>query len=49
MNIPKILAPAGFFASLRSALKAGCDAVYFGVGDFNMRATASVNFSEGSM
>ena len=46
MNIPKILAPAGSFASLRTALDAGCDAVYFGVGDFNMRATASTNFAE---
>jgi len=46
MNIPKILAPAGSFASLRTALEAGCDAVYFGVGDFNMRATASINFAE---
>ncbi len=46
MNIPKILAPAGSFASLRAALEAGCDAVYFGVGDFNMRATASVNFAK---
>lgn len=45
MKIPKILAPAGSFAALRCALDAGCDAVYFGVGDFNMRATASVNFA----
>jgi putative protease len=46
MKIPKILAPAGSFASLQTALKAGCDSVYFGIGDFNMRATASVNFKE---
>jgi putative protease len=38
---PEILAPAGDFACLGSAIKAGCDAVYFGLaGAFNMRAGA---------
>ncbi len=38
---PEILAPAGDFAGLGAAIKAGCDAVYFGVaGAFNMRAGA---------
>jgi putative protease len=40
----KILAPAGNWASLRTAVKAGADSVYFGIADFNMRATASKNF-----
>lgn len=38
---PEILAPAGDFACLGAAIKAGCDAVYFGIaGAFNMRAGA---------
>lgn len=41
----EILAPAGSFASLRATLGAGADAIYFGIADFNMRATASVNFA----
>ena len=41
---PKILAPVGDFLSLRAALDAGCDEVYFGVRGLNMRAGAR-NFS----
>lgn len=41
----EILAPAGSFESLRSAINAGCDSVFFGIADFNMRATAANNFS----
>jgi len=39
---PKIelLAPAGDFKCLTAAINAGCDAVYFGLQDFNMRARA---------
>lgn len=40
----ELLAPAGSFASLQAAIDAGADAIYFGISDFNMRATASVNF-----
>ncbi len=40
----KILAPAGDWSSLRTAVKAGADSVYFGIADFNTRATASRNF-----
>jgi len=36
----ELLAPAGNFKCLITAISAGCDAVYFGVQDFNMRATA---------
>ena len=41
---PEILAPAGDFTCLAAALQAGADAVYLGLGGFNMRARASVNF-----
>ena len=41
----EILAPAGSFAALRAAINAGCDAVYFGLADLNMRATAAANFT----
>jgi len=39
-----LLAPAGSWESLSAALKAGADAVYFGVGKINMRARAANNF-----
>ena len=42
---PEILAPAGDFVSLTAAIQAGADAVYFGLGSFNMRARSSANFS----
>lgn len=41
---PEILAPAGDFVALRAALAAGADAVYLGLGSFNMRQRASANF-----
>lgn len=40
----EILAPAGSFDSLHAAINAGADAIYFGVEDMNMRATAAANF-----
>ena len=40
----ELLSPAGSFASLRAAIDAGADAVYFGIKDFNMRMSAE-NFS----
>ncbi len=40
---PELLAPASSFAMLESAIKAGADAVYFGVSGKNMRAK-EVNF-----
>ena len=43
---PEILAPAGDFTCLQAALDAGADAVYFGLGTFNMRARSGVNFKE---
>jgi putative protease len=46
MRRPEILAPAGDFVCLQAALDAGADAVYFGLGTFNMRARSGVNFKE---
>ncbi|MFC1780443.1 peptidase U32 family protein [Patescibacteria group bacterium] len=40
----EILAPAGSWESLRAAVNAGCNSVYLGIADFNMRATAARNF-----
>ena len=38
---PELLAPAGDWETLASALEAGCDSVYFGVKSINMRHYAS--------
>ena len=39
------MAPAGSWASLSAALKAGAGSVYFGVGKMNMRARSANNFA----
>ncbi|MBO7741844.1 MAG: U32 family peptidase [Victivallales bacterium] len=39
-----LLAPAGSREALSAALANGADAVYFGVGDLNMRSHAALNF-----
>jgi len=44
MNKVEIMAPAGSFESLMSAIKAGADSVYFGVEYLNMRANSANNF-----
>lgn len=41
---PELMAPAGDWTMLRTAVKAGADAIYFGVDKLNMRAKAK-NFS----
>ncbi|MCC6753652.1 MAG: U32 family peptidase [Saprospiraceae bacterium] len=38
---PELLSPAGSFESLTAAMDAGCDAVYFGVEQLNMRVRAA--------
>lgn len=43
-NPIEIMAPVGSYPALQAALQAGADAVYFGVGQLNMRARAAVNF-----
>jgi putative protease len=39
--VPEVLAPAGDVASMRAAVAAGADAVYFGLASFNARARAT--------
>ena len=45
MKKPEILAPAGNFTCMSAAVDAGADAVYFGLGAYNMRAGSGVNFA----
>ena len=45
MQKGEVMAPAGSFASLTAAINSGCDSVFFGVKQLNMRARSSVNFS----
>src|SRR5574344_1227948 len=40
----EIMAPVGSFESLQAAIQAGADAIYFGVGDLNMRSRSANNF-----
>jgi putative protease len=44
INKPELMAPAGDWTMLRTAVNAGADAVYFGLDKLNMRAKAK-NFS----
>ena len=37
---PELLAPVGNMISLKAAISAGCDAIYFGIKNFNMREGA---------
>ena len=41
----EIMAPVGSFEALEAAVKAGADAVYFGVGRLNMRSAMNVSFA----
>lgn len=41
----ELLSPAGSYEALMAAIKAGCDSVYFGVEQLNMRARSSNNFT----
>ncbi|HAM11278.1 MAG: collagenase [Bacteroidetes bacterium GWE2_41_25] len=41
----EIMAPAGSYESLMAAIQGGADSVYFGVGQLNMRAASSNNFT----
>ena len=38
------MAPVGSYESLRAAIQAGADAIYFGVGNLNMRSRSAANF-----
>lgn len=41
----EIMAPVGSYESLRAALDSGCDSIYFGVTQLNMRSRAADNFT----
>lgn len=41
----ELMAPAGSYESLMAAIKAGCNSLYFGVEQLNMRARSSNNFT----
>ncbi|HNW69533.1 MAG TPA: peptidase U32 family protein [Bacteroidales bacterium] len=45
MSQIELLAPVGSFESLAAAIQGGADAVYFGVGNLNMRSRSSANFT----
>ncbi len=45
IDMPELLAPVGSLESLTAAINAGCDAVYFGVTQLNMRAASVNNFT----
>jgi putative protease len=40
----ELMAPAGSYASLSAAIRAGADSVYFGVDKLNMRSRAASPF-----
>lgn len=42
----EIMAPVGSYESLRAAIQAGANAVYFGLSKMNMRSRSSVNFED---
>jgi len=41
----ELLSPCGSWESLMAAIQGGCDAVYFGIEQLNMRARSSINFN----
>ncbi|MFN8144199.1 MAG: peptidase U32 family protein [Bacteroidia bacterium] len=43
-NRVELMSPAGSYESLQAAIKAGCQSVYFGVEQLNMRARSTNNF-----
>ncbi len=45
----EIMSPVGSFESLSAAIQAGANAVYFGIGELNMRARSSINFTENDL
>lgn len=48
-NHVEIMAPVGSYESLSAAIQAGADAVYFGVGNLNMRSRSANNFTLGDL
>ena len=45
----EIMAPVGSYESLRAAISAGANSVYFGIGALNMRAASAANFTPEDM
>ena len=41
----EVMAPVGSYEALGAAIKAGCNSVYFGIEQLNMRARSSNNFT----
>lgn len=41
----EIMSPVGSYESLQAAIQGGADAVYFGVGNLNMRSRSAANFT----
>lgn len=41
----ELLAPVGSFESLHAAINAGCDSIFFGITQLNMRAKSAANFN----
>ena len=41
----EIMSPVGSYESLTAAIQAGADAVYFGIGNLNMRSRSAANFT----
>ena len=46
MMKPEILSPVGDWETLHAAIKAGADAVYFGIEQINMRSASARNFKQ---
>lgn len=44
-NNIEVMAPVGSYEALSAAIKAGCNSVYFGIEQLNMRARSSNNFT----
>lgn len=44
-NKIELMAPVGSYESLSAAINAGCNSVYFGIEQLNMRARSSTNFT----
>jgi len=45
----ELMSPAGSYEALLAAIKAGCNSVYFGVEQLNMRARSANNFTLGDL
>ena len=41
----EVMAPVGSFEALEAAITAGCDSIYFGIEQLNMRSRAASNFT----